>query len=234
MYSVIGIKRILAAYGWIATIFFGIILLVERVRLLSALTAGNIFPVLGVFWAAVGKALMLAAGLLWLLGETPLFAVVCRNRWIRRFVPNLDGKWVGTVNSNWPLVLQRSSVAQSSSDSGLGQRTAPTNVTVIIQARLLSVTMTLEADTHYSDSETLLVGVTKRPSSGMVQVRYIYQNRTRSPEPRDSGSHFGAAILDLEQRENEMVLTGPYWTNRNWQNGLNTAGTVTFRRAPES
>ncbi|MBS1092964.1 hypothetical protein JK208_15445 [Gluconobacter sp. Dm-74] len=233
MYSVIGIKRILAAYGWIATFFLGIILLIERVRLLSALTTSNIFPVLGVFWGAVGKALMLAAGLLWLLGETPLFAVVCRNRWIRRFVPDLDGKWVGTVNSNWLLISHRSSVAQSPPDPGVEQRIAPTNVTVTIQARLLSVTMTLEADTNYSDSETLLVGVTKRPGSGVVEVRYIYQNRTRNPQRSDSASHLGAAILDLEQKGNEMFLTGPYWTNRNWQNGLNTAGTVTFRRAAE-
>lgn len=234
MYSVIGIKRILGAYGWTAAAILCIVLLVDMGRLSAALAAGGALPVVGVFWGAAGKALTLAGGLLWLLGETPLFAIVCRNRWIRRFVPDLDGKWVGTVDSNWPLVSQRGPAAQPLPGNRVGQRTTPTNVTVTIQARLLSVTMTLEADTRYSNSETLLVGVTKRPGSGVVELRYIYQNRTRNPEPSDSGSHLGAAVLDLEQQGNEMVLTGPYWTNRNWQNGLNTAGTVTFRRAPSA
>jgi hypothetical protein len=231
MYSVIGIQRILSVYGVAAILIVGGILYVEWTHLLSVLTTGDPLHVVEMFWAAVAKALMIASVLLWLLGETPLFAALFQNRLFRRVIPDLDGEWVGTVESNWHLVSRRSSVAHFLPDSGMGQPTTSTNVRVTIKARLLSVTMTLETDILYSTSETLLVGVTKRPGSGVVEVRYIYQNRTLIPKPSDSSNHFGAAILDLEQRKNEMVLIGPYWTNRNWQNGLNTAGTVTLRRA---
>lgn len=230
MYSVIGIRRLLAAYAVLAFILSCAIVMLERVSLASA-TAGGSVTLIGFLLGSASKGLSGAGLLVWVLGETSLFSFVCRCPGIRRFIPDLDGEWVGTLESNWPQVSSRLSPDQVGQVAHSDTVTAPTEVSVRFQVRLFSVTMNLDTDTWYSDSETLLVGVERRPGSDMVEVRYIYRNRTRRPLPTDSGSHLGAAILDLERRDGEPVLSGQYWTNRNWHMGLNTAGILTLRRA---
>jgi hypothetical protein len=218
MYAVIGLKNLLVAYATLAAILFCGILIAENSELVLTSSADRPLALIGFVWGTAGKGLSGAGAIMWLFGETPLFPKVCRLPGLRTIFPDLDGHWVGNAASNWPAV---------SRDPSLTLAGIP--VKARIKARLLSVTMSLVSDNEYSESETLLVGVAKRPGSGVVELSYIYHNRTKQPMSTDSDNHLGAAQLDVRTSD-ELVLSGPYWTNRNWHNGLNTAGLLTLTR----
>ena len=91
--------------------------------------------------------------------------------------------------------------------------------------------MFLDTKDSYSNSRTILAGVAKDPVSERCRLIYVYENTTPDPEQTDTEFHLGAAVLTLKDENGEGVLEGPYWTNRNWTKGLNTAGLARFCRA---
>jgi hypothetical protein len=178
-------------------------------------------------WTSFGSGATAAAMVLFGLGGSGLFPWFCRRRMLQGIFPDLDGTWRGTLESNWPQI--------SAHLPGATPATAlqPVAATLRVKARLLSISVTLETDTRYSDSETVLVGIGKN-NGDVPFLTYVYQNRTPNPQPSDTGFHYGAARLELRDEDGVPTLRGPYWTNRNWEKGLNTAGAAVFRKLPPS
>lgn len=224
MYALLGLRRLLGAYATLAGVVTVVILLFDFAYMSKVPTA---FP--GWWreiWGGASTGTSLTA-LLFALGETPLFPWICRLSLIGQIFPDVDGRWVGYTESNWPQIAARI--------NGDGQAAAPavqrTPVTVIVKARLVRVHLTLESDTHYSKSQTIAVTVMKHGADDCVRFAYIYENYTSKPETTDSGHHYGAACVDLFNRNGSQCLDGNYWTNRNWMKGLNTAGRIVLSRA---
>jgi hypothetical protein len=223
MYALLGLPRLLGVYASLAGVVTVIVLLFD-LAYMSRVPAA--YP--GWFsetWGAASKG-MSAAAFLFGLGQTPVFPWACRLPLIRHILPDISGRWVGGTESNWPQISARI----KADNQAAPPETQITPVSVTIKARLLSVGMTLESDTRYSNSETIAVSVLKHGAKDGVRLAYIYENYTPHPEPTDSGHHYGAACVDLFVRNGHQSLEGNYWTNRNWEKGLNTAGRIILRR----
>lgn len=219
MYQIFGVKWLATAYAVVAAVVAVISMAVEWVGTPPAAWGWPEFV-----WKPVSLGLTVSAALLWLFGQTRLFPAACRHRWACNIFPDLDGEWTGELMSNWPVVEARG--VEDAEKRELFARPAKAR----IHASLLSVTMTLETKDKYSTSRTVLVGVTKGPNPGECSLIYAYENRTPSPKNTDEQFHYGAAVLTFQREGRDLVLIGPYWTNRNWKKGLNTAGTAKFKK----
>lgn len=208
MYQIYGIKSCLVAFAWVC---LGLAFLLHIWHPAST-------PV--EFFRLISSAVTITAAFVSILGQTPLFPILCRK--VLKCFPNIDGEWIAELNSNWPKIAEKSNIP--------AQSTAPVMAKIKIISRLFFVRIKLASDTGYSKSNTLTVKIRKDKEDGQIELCYIYDNVTNNPESTDSSRHFGAACLDLHQVGKAVYFEGVYWTNRNWQNALNTAGTIVLRR----
>lgn len=224
MYQLFGAATLAKWFLWLSGGF-------SVLTMLGALAFGRATPEGGLplvwwFWTSLSTGATAGALILFGLGSTGFFPKLCRLRPLCGMFPDLDGTWSGTLESNWPLISAQLPGPSASSS------TIPVPAALKVKARLLSIHLSLETDSRYSDSETVLVGINK--SGGDVPcLTYVYRNRTPRPVPTDSGDHHGAARLELRDEDGVPTLRGVYWTDRNWQKGLNTAGVAVFRKSKE-
>lgn len=216
MYQILGIRSALSYFG----------LLCAAVIAIWAALAPPVDPSSLKEWWKIASAAVAGCGLaVAVIGQTPLFPLLCRLPVVRSWFPPIDGQWKASLQSNWPAIQQRS--LSGSAPVAL----APVPATVTIIARLFFIRMNLASDNRYSTSKTVFVRASRDPEDGSVTLHYLYRNTTKVPETTDSDSHDGAANLCVEGRGADIWLEGVYWTNRNWHIGLNTAGKITLRRA---
>jgi hypothetical protein len=215
MYQILGIRNLLSGYSFLAAA-------------IAVALSGFAHPATFRDWIGiVSMGASAAAVVFGVLGQTQLFPRICRWPVVCNFLPDIDGTWVGEVNSNWPRVRQRLS------GEGVFLEEVPLQkvpVSVHIKARLLTVTMKLESEGSYSRSETLGVQLSRDPVSGSDRLVYVFKNDTRMAKPTDDSSHLGAGSLDVVRVGKRIELQGSYWTNRAWPKGLNTAGAISLRR----
>ena len=109
-------------------------------------------------------------------------------------VPNLSGKWTGTIKSNW----------------GDGMMD-PIPMEIAIEQTFLTIQVRIK--TEESRSFSLGASFNVDRDRGQQQLFYSYLN-TPKPGVRDrSQIHYGSALLNFEgYRVNEM--DGEYWTSR--------------------
>ena len=62
-------------------------------------------------------------------------------------------------------------------------------------------------------------------------LSYIFEAHVPAPQATDDRMFEGAAKLEVVFDADDTELKGTYWTNRAWQRGLNTAGTMTASRS---
>lgn len=216
MYQILGISRALTLFGLLSAV----------VITAWAILAPPADPSSPTEWWKIASGAVSGSGLaVALVGQSPLFTLLCRLPLVRGWFPPIDGEWKATLESNWPAIQQRAH--PHSAPVSL----APVPATVTIIARLFYVRMNLTSDNRYSTSRTVFVRVSRDPEDGSVTLHYLYKNTTLVPEATDSDSHDGAANLGVERQGSDIWLEGVYWTNRNWHVGLNTAGRITLRRA---
>ncbi|HIE2484324.1 TPA: hypothetical protein ACXLB5_005081 [Pseudomonas aeruginosa] len=215
MYQVIGLSRTLTLF---ATLCLGVFLLLHNSDI-PALLSGPV-PDL---WRAVSSSVVFGSVLLYLFGQTPAFAWLCRRTFIGRLFPPIDGEWDISLDSNWG-VMQK----------WLGQGDSSALLTVHgkvrIKSRFFSVTMEFESQDKYSESKTINVFVRPSEQLGLFELNYMFINYTLAPVSTDTNTHNGAARVIVKQADGELFMEGTYFTDRKWTEGLNTAGKVTFTR----
>jgi len=59
-----------------------------------------------------------------------------------------------------------------------------------------------------------------------VIIHYVYDAFVGLPDQSDVDRFYGAARLILVDDDGLIFLEGTYWTDRNWQKGFNTAGSL--------
>jgi hypothetical protein len=219
LYQIIGIRTLLRVFTWTAV---ALALIIVGISLLFSPPAGWQWARLAL--TATSSGIAAAAFLFGILGETGMFPWCCRQRWSCGIFPNLDGEWTGELRSNWPRIAAR----MSGKTHEVDLLAKPAKIR--IKAKLFSVSMSLDTEDEYSDSRTIMVGISRDPVRDEYSLNYIYENRTLNPKPTDEPFHFGAAILTLKRERDGLVLRGPYWTNRNWGTALNTAGIAEFKK----
>jgi len=208
MYQLIGVTRLLG--------FYAIAVALLAVVIGERLDAG---PVEWLRYISTSGTII--AGIAYILGETPLFPWLCRRRPISWVFPDIDGQWVGQMASNWPRIANRGAVEPPP--------LKPVEAAIRIKARFFSLHLHLITTDKYSESETIVVGIRKK-ESGDIVLAYLYNNLTKHPEQTDCQQHDGAGLVNIRTDGAAPTIDGVYWTNRNWAKGLNTAGTVEWRK----
>jgi hypothetical protein len=216
MYQLFGIRAFLSTFGIASGLVVAVLAWVMPPTHLSDV------------WHLITGSVMVLGLLMVVIGQTPLFPILCRLPPGSWFLPDIDGHWRGTMESNWPEIMKRSGLLQPGNTSP--SSTIPTDFKII--ARLFHVRLNQVSVNHYTNSKTIFVKINRDPEDGEVRLTYVYEASTPKPEPTDSTRHHGAGYLDLKRDKlGPPTLEGVYWTNRNWHKTLNTAGRIVLRRA---
>lgn len=216
MYQVIGISKTL----WYFAVTCFAVFLVMHYGDVGKLLSGSLIDLRRPVTSSVG----IAAGVFWVLGQTPIFVWLCKLPLIRKFLPPIDGDWDMQLQSNWGVMQKWLGVGDEPSLSVVQGR-------VKIKARLFSVKMEFESEDRYSESKTISVSVRPSDQTGLLELNYMFVNFTPVPVATDTNVHTGAARVFVKEGKDGLYMEGTYFTDRKWTEGLNTAGKVTFTRA---
>lgn len=190
--------------------------------------------VAGVIWGSIALFIVVPG---WrLLWKLPLVGPWLANR----FFPDLNGEWVVTIQSNWPIVDRLKTAAASdqikfdpSTDESPSLLEASFNVKIKQTWFRTDVAFLPNEKTPLLSSETISVELFKS-ENGKKSVAWIYeqtnkQDNTQRLAVTDRSKFYGSAVLNMNEDATE--LQGQYWQNRSWNLGLNAAGLITLKRA---
>jgi hypothetical protein len=113
-------------------------------------------------------------------------------------LPNLTGRWKGTLTSTW-----REREVEKSSRR---------DITLIIRQKFSSISCVMYSSESMSvsDAAVLMDG----GASGIPVLSYNYQNTPRVSARERSNVHLGAVVLRVHLSPDAWFLQGEYWTNR--------------------
>jgi len=181
------------------------------------------------------KIALVISGLIVLLSIRPvlrtLHAVTFAKYW---WFPWLDGEWRAEIRSNWPKV-ERMYLAAKQETAKFDAMTAPpatadelvTMAFVTIESSLFGMSIEITPDGTNKISRTRFVRPRwARPDRPELSYVYLQTDPTLLAST-DARQHYGAGIVEFIEKTGE--LTGHYWTNRNAEAALNTAGTIVMK-----
>ena len=158
-------------------------------------------------------------------------------RWIpalNRWLPDLNGVWLGTTGSNWPTIKKMLDGAQAYSVSDKEELHSTQEQVDAMAVQITASLFRLKVEASLSSTDGHSHSITAKPHrdqhSGRLHLTYIYEQTSPKPAITDEERHMGAADLTIAP-DNLNVAEGVYWTRRNWQIGLNSAGRIALRRA---
>ena len=133
----------------------------------------------------------------------------------RAVCPNLNGKWLGAVQSNY------------NDESG---NQIVKEVELTIKADLFGFNLSLRSLDGYQESKVIQSELYRDPRTDTFYLSYIFEASVPIPKETDDRLFDGAAKLEIKISKADTVLKGTYWTNRAWQRGMNTAGLITMTK----
>lgn len=97
---------------------------------------------------------------------------------------------------------------------------------ITFEADFFSIKM--KAKTTIGNTHSNYCRVIRNPDDSF-QLEYMFQGKNHSPSQTDTVYYEGAASLRVEDIKT-MRMKGVFWTNRCWQNRLNTAGSIELKK----
>lgn len=144
------------------------------------------------------------------VGMSPWRVVLIRN-WLNKNVgPDLRGHW-------------SASFIYRAEDNEQKEKT----IFFEINMTLFDFAMSIPGGDGYSSSNVVSSKLVKDELMGSYVLYYVFESEVANPLKTDVVSFQGSAKLRVNS---DHVLTGSYWTNRNYQNGLQTAGSIRLAR----
>ena len=182
------------------------------------------------FLSQVSVSVIAVSALAFFVGQTFVCPWLCGLPGVWRVFPNIDAEYTVDISSNWSIIEAR--------NAGRQPDTSPDGAPVLlnrvgtakISARLAQIDMTLTMDDRYLSSETLTCSLQRHRGERKPVLFYVYDSHVSAPKSTDSQRHLGAARLSIPLERCPKVLEGNYWTDRNWHQGLNTAGYIRLTR----
>ena len=214
MYQLIGTSKLLTAFGITAA--------------LAALFYISIAPPEDAsgYWRVASVSATFTGFLLFILGQTPFFPFISRLPIIRNHLPPIDGEWVGTFTSNYDKIAKAFKVENSNGGE-------PIVADFTIRARLFDVRINAVSRSPkpgYMRSDTTAFRINRCSMTHRIVIHYAYDAFVGDPHNNDVDRFHGAARLTILGEAKDLHFEGVYWTDRNWQKGMNTAGTLKLRR----
>lgn len=152
------------------------------------------------------------------------------NRWL---YPDLNGVWLGSTCSNWPVIARTREAAKADGALDLGELAQVPllegAIALELKASLFRISLRSKLENTEGTSSSFVTRAEKCPD-GSFALSYLYRQDTPDPVGTDEGSHVGAATLRILVGTG-MKLEGEYWTRRKWREGMNTAGRISLLRA---
>lgn len=160
-------------------------------------------------------------------------------RWIpalNRWLPDLNGVWLGTTGSNWPTIKKMLDGAQAYSVIDKDELHSTQEQVDAMAVQVTASLFRLKVEAGLSSTDGRSHSITAKPRrdqhSGRLHLTYVYEQTSPNPAITDEERHMGAADLTIDP-DNLDVAEGVYWTRRNWQIGLNTAGRLELHRSAQ-
>ncbi|ELA7336916.1 TPA: hypothetical protein ACN36B_004904 [Vibrio parahaemolyticus] len=147
--------------------------------------------------------------------KAPLLGPICN----KNVCPDLNGVWKGKIQSSY---------------IGPDKRKIVKDVSMNISADFLGFDIKLISDDNYQRSTVVQSEIYKDPRDNNYYVSYIFESVVDQPLSSDDSKFDGAAKLSVRFEDDGLKLVGTYWTNRAYQRGLNTAGTIELIRINHS
>lgn len=180
--------------------------------------------------SAVSISVIAVSALLFVIGQTSLFPMLCRLPGMWRLFPNIDGAYEVEISSNWSIIKARNEgrkhKVSSDGDVEFFNKVGKATIT----ARLARIDINLTMDDRYLTSETVTCSLRRDKGERRPVLFYIYESHVSAPKQGDSARHLGAGWVTVPLESCPEVLEGNYWTDRNWHQALNTAGCIRLRR----
>ena len=141
-------------------------------------------------------------------------------------VPDLTGFWKFTVQSNYPIIAAlKSERASVQPETGLSEYVF---VGFFRQGWLKSDFEVFGHDGSILDSsDTLLVEFSRGHKKRKKKIFWFYEQTNKRIDNGDTGTFQGASELEIQR---PTLITGLTWSNRNWEDGANTAGPIRLER----
>lgn len=152
------------------------------------------------------------------------------NRWL---FPDLNGRWEGSTNSNWPVIkamLDMYEQRPGAMPQGDLEKIALQSdaITATITASFFKFRIEAELSSTSGKSHSVSARLCYDEHLERFELYYIYTQDTPEPARTDESSHVGAARLVLDLAA--WTLEGEYWNKRSWRSGLNAAGRLALKR----
>jgi hypothetical protein len=163
--------------------------------------------------------------------------------YLNNWFPDLNGEYDVELRHNWPI--QQKMLEAASGDEKFDPRLADANIPSLgvthlrgsIDLGFYSVHIKMwsenpnEIGSVIDQSRTLATSLLRPCDGNPSRIVYVYQqkNRRERQQVTDDSTFEGAAVIDVPKGK-VTTLRGEYWTNRSWQQGLSTAGTITFKK----
>lgn len=158
-------------------------------------------------------------------------------RWIpylNRYLPDLNGIWIGTTGSNWPTLKKMLDGAQGASAIDQAELHSTPEQHDVMALHVTASLFALRIEAGLSSTDGHSYSITAKPRrdqhSGRIHLTYVYEQTSPNHAITDEELHMGAADLVIDP-DNLEHAEGVYWTRRNWKVGLNTAGRLELHRA---
>ena len=191
----------------------------------------------GEYWSARGIVIGAVNLVVFLLTFRPVFHFLYRTTRASKWMfPMLDGHWEGEARSNWARVSRMAQAARTAGDCfdilhedlSPDALTAPVPVIATIKAGVFEFSIEVRVVGEDRVSRTIFV----RPEwckPYPARISYIYRQFSRGHvQVSDAREHLGSAVLEYDADSD--CLEGSYWTNRQAELGLTTAGVISLRR----
>lgn len=152
------------------------------------------------------------------------------NHWV---FPDLNGVWVGATSSNWPTLEKMLETAQArrvvdkEELHNIPERQDA--IAIEVRSSLFNLSVCAGLSSTGGKAHSTAARIRRSPYTGALQIAYIYDQETPTPEITDQDRHVGAAELEFDQDDGKKA-EGIYWTRRSWRAGLNTAGRLQLRK----
>jgi hypothetical protein len=152
---------------------------------------------------------------------------------LNRWLPDLNGVWVGSTSSNWPTIKKLIETAQSHEKATEQELHDLPEQRDAMAVRITSSLFTLRICAGLSSTEGRSHPITAKPwrhqHTRQVHLSYVYEQQTPNHAATDEEKHLGAADLAVGTEDHSRA-EGTYWTRRSWKTGRNTAGKLELRR----
>lgn len=140
------------------------------------------------------------------------------------------GTWIGPdLEGNYEAVFQSNFALRQGGEQTLVPPPAPRPVSIRVTWEKIVIDMESGDKPSESSSKSLPASIRKNKDGG-IELEYLYHGKVPNPTAPDDREYDGAAKLTYESKNGIVRLTGCYWTNRAYQRGLNTAGSITLTR----